>query len=136
MVQFLVELCRPSQLSTGPFLRGFYFTGVRPMVVQQELAAEAPRFAQGSQQGFDPGATRMFKAMLRGAGRGAAAPMSRTISKKVPQWLSVLSHLFGDVMLVDKTALGASGSSVKASLLRRILFGTATVLGLPDLGRS
>ena len=31
MVQFLVDLCRPSQLTVGPFLRGFYFSGVRPL---------------------------------------------------------------------------------------------------------
>ncbi len=34
VVQFLVDLCRPSQLTTGPFLRGFYFTGVRPVIDQ------------------------------------------------------------------------------------------------------
>src|SRR5215469_13036601 len=33
--QFLVELCRPSHLRSGPFLRGFYFTGIR----QVEAAA-------------------------------------------------------------------------------------------------
>ena len=31
VVQFLVDLGRPSQLTVGPFLRGFYFTGVRPV---------------------------------------------------------------------------------------------------------
>ncbi|MDH3224678.1 MAG: type VI secretion system protein, partial [Gemmatimonadota bacterium] len=29
LTQFLVDLCRPTQLSVGPQLRGFYFTGVR-----------------------------------------------------------------------------------------------------------
>ena len=27
LVQFLVDVCRPSQLRAGPFLRGFYFSG-------------------------------------------------------------------------------------------------------------
>ena len=31
--EFLVELCRPSQLAVGPVLRGFYFVGVRPVIV-------------------------------------------------------------------------------------------------------
>ena len=35
MVQFLVDLARPSQLTTGPFLRGFYFSGVRPIFVNE-----------------------------------------------------------------------------------------------------
>ncbi len=34
-VQFLVDLCRPSQLTVGPFLRGFYFTGVRPVLINE-----------------------------------------------------------------------------------------------------
>ncbi|WP_031500604.1 ImcF-related family protein [Bryobacter aggregatus] len=29
---FLVDLCRPSQLAVSPFVRGFYFTGVRPVL--------------------------------------------------------------------------------------------------------
>jgi type VI secretion system protein ImpL len=33
LVQLLVDVCRPSQLRTGPFLRGFYFSGVRPITV-------------------------------------------------------------------------------------------------------
>lgn len=30
---FLVDLCRPSQLAVSPFIRGFYFSGVRPVLV-------------------------------------------------------------------------------------------------------
>jgi len=40
-VQFMVDLCRPSQLSTGPFLRGFYFTGVRPVVINEAAPVAA-----------------------------------------------------------------------------------------------
>ena len=40
-VQFMVDLCRPSQLTVGPLLRGFYFTGVRPVVI-----TDAPARAQ------------------------------------------------------------------------------------------
>jgi type VI secretion system protein ImpL len=30
---FLVDLCRPSQLAVSPFVRGFYFSGVRPVLM-------------------------------------------------------------------------------------------------------
>ncbi len=58
LVQFLVDLARPSQLSVNPFLRGFYFSGVRPVVVDDVVQA-TPR-AQASEAGFDGGATRIF----------------------------------------------------------------------------
>jgi type VI secretion system protein ImpL len=119
VLQFLLELCRPSQLSTGPFLRGFYFSGVRPVVVQEELAAQAASAKQGSQE---PDATRMFR-----YGQAAtSSPATRFVTKKVPQWV-FLSHFFPDVLLADKTALAASGSSAKANVLRRALFGGAVV---------
>ena len=44
LVQFLVDLLRPSQLGTNPFLRGFYFTGVRPVVVDDVVAAPSNGF--------------------------------------------------------------------------------------------
>src|SRR5947208_454597 len=42
LVQFLLAVARPSQLSVNPFLRGFYFSDVRPVVIEYVLAA-APR---------------------------------------------------------------------------------------------
>src|SRR5208283_4361603 len=45
LVQMLVDVCRPSQLRTGPFLRGFYFSGVRPVTITTAgptLAREEP----------------------------------------------------------------------------------------------
>ena len=39
LVQFLVDLARPSQLTVNPFLRGFYFSGVRPVVVDDVVHA-------------------------------------------------------------------------------------------------
>src|SRR5579871_748551 len=43
-VRFLVDLGRPSQLRANPFLRGFYFSGVRPVVVRD--SAPVARVAQ------------------------------------------------------------------------------------------
>ena len=42
LVQFLVDVGRPSQFRASPFLRGFYFSGVRPVA-----AAETPVCASG-----------------------------------------------------------------------------------------
>ena len=50
LVQFLVELCRPSQLRpVSPFLRGFYFSGVRPVTVQETPLEAAPTPQKTSQ---------------------------------------------------------------------------------------
>jgi type VI secretion system protein ImpL len=48
-VQFLVDLCQHSQLTLGPFLRGFYFTGVRPIVINEVAPVAA---APPSQAGY------------------------------------------------------------------------------------
>lgn len=131
LVQFLVDLCRPSQLTVGPFLRGFYFTGVRPVIVN-EAAPVTP--AAPSEQGAGgyagpSGATGIFSARVP-----TPAPMPSPVqqaatpqiagSRKVPQWL-FLSHLFNDILLADKVAMGASGSSIKTSAARRILLSVA-----------
>ncbi len=129
LVQFLVDLCRPSQLRASPFLRGFYFSGVRAVVVQESAVAEAQRPAtQRSPFEKAGSATGIFRA--GGAPppppMAAPAPLSG-VTRKAPQWL-FLSHLFHDVILKDEAALGASGSSTKTSMLRRILLASAAVL--------
>ena len=58
LVQFLVDIGRPSQLRASPFLRGFYFSGVRP-VTMTEVAA-APQATPVEQAGVS-GATGMFR---------------------------------------------------------------------------
>jgi type VI secretion system protein ImpL len=122
VVQFLVDLCRPSQLTTGPFLRGFYFTGVRPVIVNESapVAAAAQAEAQVS-YGAPAGATGIFTAGARAQAQRQAPMPQATGSRKVPQWV-FLSHLFNDILLADKSAMGASGASVKTSSARRILF--------------
>ncbi len=37
---FLVDICRPSQLAISPFVRGFYFSGVRPVVVSDAAGTQ------------------------------------------------------------------------------------------------
>ncbi len=124
MVRFLVELCRPSQLTVGPFLRGFYFSGVRPVVVN-EVAPAAPSAAAGA--GGPPGATGIFR--YGGAAQAAGAPQRVIGTRKVPQWL-FLGHFFNDLLLADHVAKSASATSIRASLPRRILLSSAAALCL------
>jgi type VI secretion system protein ImpL len=125
LVQFLVDLCRPSQLRANPFLRGLYFTGVRPVTVSDVApAAAAPRVQPST---FDADATRLFIA----GGHPVAQPeaLQAPNVRRVPQWV-FLSHLFPDVILRDHSALGSSSSSVKLNIWRRVLLATAAVLSL------
>ncbi len=127
LVQFLVDIGRPSQLRASPFLRGFYFSGVRP-VTMTEVAA-APQATPQEQAGVS-GATGMFRVGVeaqRRAQQAQATPGGG--SRKVPQWL-FLGHLFNDVILADESARRASGSSTKTSTLKRALFATAAGLCL------
>ena len=126
LIQFLVDLCRPSQLATGPFLRGFYFSGVRPIIINET----APVQAAAAQQNFGgaSGATGIFS---MGAARQAAQQQQPVVTgaRKVPQWL-FLGHFFTDVLFADRSAMGASGSSTKTSGARRWLLGFAAGLAL------
>jgi len=122
LVQFLVDVCRPSQLRASPFLRGFYFSGVRPIVINE--VNPAPIKVAPTQQKFEAGATRMFRAGME-LPQSVGMPQQAGV-RRVPQWM-FLSHLFADVLLQDRVALGASGSSIKVSGMRRLLLGLASL---------
>ncbi len=128
LVQFLVDLCRPSQLTTAPFLRGFYFCGVRPVVVND--AAPSPMTAR-QEKAFsgESGATRIFRLGEMVPEHPAAPMRSASAGRRVPQWV-FLDHVFNDVVLADHAALGASASSTKTSALRRTLLASAAILSL------
>jgi len=126
LVQLLVDLCRPSQLRTGPFLRGFYFSGVRPIVIstpaptlvkEEPLTHPAAKGALRATGMFDVG-----KIAAQAARPPAAVEAGET--RRVPQW-TFLPHLFNDVLLKDTSAFTASASSTKTSLWRRVLLAAA-----------
>jgi type VI secretion system protein ImpL len=129
LVQFLVDLLRPTQLGTNPFLRGFYFTGVRPIVVDDVVAAPV-LVAETAEESLNSGATQIF----RGAGSHAAAPPAIRGGgpRRMPQWV-FLTSLFNDILVKDRVALAASGSSSHVNLLRRIALGCAVLLALTFL---
>jgi len=126
VVRFLVALARPSQLRANPFLRGFYFTGVRPVVIEDAVpAARATAMAPPSRQA---GTTAIFEeADLRPAG-APIAPAGGKRTRRTAQWL-FLDHLFSDVILRDRAAMAAGGLSVRTVILRRIgLAGAAALI--------
>ena len=126
-VRFLVDLGKPSQLRLNPFLRGFYFSGVRPLVKNEAVAARAQ---EGGGSPMDSEATGIFDADIGFSADPAPAPMASVRTRRVPQWL-FLGHLFSSVILQDRVALGASSSSASTEKLRRagLIAGSALVLG-------
>jgi type VI secretion system protein ImpL len=130
LVQFLVDVGRPSQLRSNPFLRGFYFSGVRAVQVQEAPVQASMPAPQPAETGG--GATRMFRVGFQAEQRQAqmhAAAAGGSATRRIPQWL-FLGHLFNDVILADHVARGASGSSTKTSGLKRVLLATAAGLCL------
>ncbi len=117
IVQYLVELCKPSQLNANPYLRGFYFTGVRARVVEQVANLPAAPMQASPQE---VGATRIFSAQDRQAAYRPAPQLSS--SGRAPQW-TFLPRLFPEVILGDKSALSATQQTAPARLFRRVLFG-------------
>lgn len=119
---YLVELARPSQLNANPYLRGFYFTGVRAHVVEQMVSApaQAPQAAPA-----DAGATRMFSMQQMQA--ASAPPTPQVVAQKVAQW-AFLPKLFPIAILQDRSALAGTSNSGRTHVLRRVVF--ATVSGL------
>ena len=126
LVQFLVDLLRPSQLGTNPFLRGFYFTGVRPIVVDDVVAAPVT-VSEPAEASLNAGATQIF----RGVGQQAAPPPAFRSGgpRRMPQWV-FLTGLFNDILVKDRVALAASGASSKVNVLRRIALASALFLAL------
>jgi len=120
LVQFLVDLGRPSQLQANPFVRGFYFSGVRAVMVDDAAQAAVSAAAMAREEPAG-GATRMLNLdQIRGAAAQAAVPVRSASQRKVPQWV-FLTQLFNEVITKDRVAMGASGFSTKVSFTRRLL---------------
>jgi type VI secretion system protein ImpL len=130
LVQFLVDLGRPSQLQSNPFVRGFYFSGVRATLVEDAAQAAVPLAgASAPREEFGGGATRIFSLEQMRAAAQAPAPVRAAGQKKVPQWV-FLTQLFNEVIARDRAAMGASGFSAKVSFARRLLLAGAALVCL------
>lgn len=134
LVQFLVDLCRPGHLRTGPFLRGFYFVGQRVVTVSSNAGQTmlGQRVAQRAPGGFNPDATSLISAQDTSAKASWATGTSLEgvgESRRSVQRL-FLTHVFSHVLLQDRAALGASGQSTRGDLGRRVLFASLACLAL------
>ena len=65
LASYLVELARPSHLNVNPYLRGFYFTGVRAHIVEQMVSAPARSSACAARR------CRRHAHVLRATGAGS-----------------------------------------------------------------
>ena len=128
LAAYLVELARPSHLNANPYLRGFYFTGVRAHMVEQMVSAPAQAAKAAA---AEAGATRMFTVQEMQAAAAPAAP--QVVSQKVAQWC-FLPRLFPVVVLQDRSALASTSHSGRTHTFRRIVFGTLSLLLLFYLG--
>ena len=117
--QFLIDLCRPSQLGAGPFLRGFYFTGVRA-VFKQDTAAPPPLQSHAGPSALD--ATSVFDPRMLQA--QAPAYQAAAGTRKVPEWV-FLDRIFRDLVLKDAVAQGVTAGGSKVTLWQRALLAAA-----------
>ncbi len=124
IVSFLAEVARPSQIGVNPFLRGFFFAGMRAHLVEDvlEIGPAQPQAAAP----INAGATRIFS--IAAQGPQTPAPQSRRGgTRKVPQWV-FLPHLFSKILFADRSALETSRASTRTSFLKRALLATASAI--------
>ena len=114
-VQFLVELCRPTELGLGPVLRGFYLTGVRAVVSNDAAAVPSLMAAREAQPAV--AATSVFRPVTAPAPAPAAGAAG---TRKKPDWV-FLSGIFQDIVLADSVAMGVTRGGARISALRRTL---------------
>jgi type VI secretion system protein ImpL len=125
-VEFLREVCKPSELAVSPVLRGFYFVGVQAVHVPDGAGDFAP--AQAAETvGAARSATSVFSAAQIAAARQAPAVPSRM--RKVPRW-DFLERVFPEVVLADDTATRLTQGGARVSFVRRALLAGAAAVGV------
>ncbi len=127
IVSFLAEVARPSQIGINPFLRGFFFAGMRAHMIEDVLDVGPAQIEQPPVQ-IDAGATRIFSIATAQA-QQPAQQSRRGGTRKVAQWV-FLPHLFSKILLTDKSALETSRASTRITFLKRALLATASAVVL------
>jgi type VI secretion system protein ImpL len=112
IVSFLTEVARPSQIGVNPFLRGFFFAGMRAHLVE-DIAEVGPAQAAAA---VSASATRIFSLAAMHTEQAAPQPR-RGGTRKIAQWV-FLPHLFSKILLADKAALETSRASTRTSFLK------------------
>lgn len=125
---FLTELCRPLQLGGSPQLRGFYFSGARPVLIT-DTGASALGAASGSAPGAASGAAASATpagatAVFRSGGVKPATASTASTTRKVPEWV-FLNRFLRDVVLADTGAASVARGGVGVQHTRRFLIGGA-----------
>jgi type VI secretion system protein ImpL len=132
IVSFLAEVARPSQIGVNPFLRGFFFAGMRAHLVEDVLDV-GPVQPRAAATPADAGATRVFSLAAAQMQQAPAPQPRRGGTRKVAQWV-FLPHLFSKILLADKSALETSRASTRTNFLKRALLASAGAAILLVLG--
>jgi type VI secretion system protein ImpL len=127
IVAFLAEVARPSQIGVNPFLRGFFFAGMRAHIVEDVLEIGPAQTQQAAAPPPDAGATRIFSLAAMQQQAQPAPASRRGGTRKIAQWV-FLPHLFSKILLADKAALETSRASTRTSFLKRTLLATASAI--------
>jgi type VI secretion system protein ImpL len=125
LVDLLVEIGRPSQLGVNPFLRGFYFSGIRARVIEENSPESSFAAASAPPPVADAGATRVFSFSAAQAPAPPTPAARSGGSRRVPQWV-FLPFIFPRVVLADHTALNTSRASTKVNVVKRLLIASLT----------
>jgi type VI secretion system protein ImpL len=126
IAQFLVEVARPSSLEVSPFLRGFYFSGTRAVVVEGSDAPALPMAAAAPD--VDMSATRVMR--REDPMRPAYAPApAQSGARQVTEWLFV-NALFARVVLNDRAAHGVTATNSRTDKIRAAAVGFVCALGI------
>ena len=120
VIRFLVEVTRPSQMGMTPQLRGFWFSGARPVLVR-DAAPEAAAISAPA-----AGATGLFRPGMQ---LNAMAVEPATAARKVPEWVFI-DRFFTDVVFGDRSGRAAALGGVRVSGLRRVLLGSLIGCGM------
>ena len=120
-IRFMVEVTRPSQMGMTPQLRGFWFTGARPVLVRDAAPVAAAVAAPAA------GATGLFRPGAAANAMSSAAPAA--LARKVPEWVFI-DRFFTDVVFGDRSGRAAALGGVRVSGLRRVLLGSLIGCGV------
>jgi len=125
LVQFLVDVFRPNPLQPGPWLRGYYFTGVR-RVAARTAALKADRGKSVEPKPSD--ATTLFQAKdLEGSNPRVNKEATGVRETSADRWCFV-SELFNRVILADRVAPEGGYVNRRAKLYRQIALGSLAAL--------
>jgi len=121
VAHFLVEVSRPVNADAACFLRGFYFSGVRAVLISETVTPKVSAAAASV-----AAATRMFNLEELNALTKSSGPAVQ--ARKVPEW-SFASRLFSEVILRDESALKiAQQSRVRSRAGAVLMFAVAAAL--------